>query len=171
MTVSGRAGGRLPQVRRIPIPALRPLRPLVGTWKTRIRWSEETHKLARGPREFTSTTTFRWYAGGQFLVGTLRIGFPTRWIIAGDDSSSDFTVITSDSRGVARVFSMSMAHGAWEMARNAPGFYQRFEARLEGSSRMSGHFDRSMDDGKTWIRDADVEFSRVGPARRALRAR
>ena len=147
--------------RGTPVPALRPLAPFVGRWKVTLRWGPETYKLARGPREFETSAKFHWISGGQFLLGSLRIGFPTRWIFAGNDATHEFTVVASDSRGVARVYAMSLKSRRWKMSGAAAAFQQRAEGQFNGSKKMVVRFDRSMDDGRTWIRDADAVFTRV----------
>ena len=145
-----------------PVSALKPLMFLVGRWRTVIRWSEETRKLAGGPRSFQANARFEWLARGQFLMVTLRIGFPTRWIIAGDDGSTMYTLLGSDSRGVSRVYSMSLKRGIWRLWRASPGFHQRFVGTVSKDERtITGYFERSVD-GRRWIRDADIVFTREG---------
>jgi hypothetical protein len=143
-----------------PVPALKPLAKLAGNWETVLRWSEDTHKLVGGPHEVTGEAVFEWLEGGRFLL--YRFG-PSRWIIGGDDSSSEFRVLYSDDRGVSRVYQMSLARGVWRMWRNAPGFYQRFEGRFTDEARtIKAHWERSTR-GKLWIHDFDLTFHKSSP--------
>jgi hypothetical protein len=146
-----------------PIPALQALRPLAGTWRTVLRWSEETHKLVGGPKELLGKARFQWLEGGRFLH--YEFG-PSHWIIGGDDASSEYCVLYSDDREVARVYRMTWAGGVWRIWREAPGFHQRFEGRLQNRGRtIRAHWERSSD-GATWAHDFDLTFTRPAPARR-----
>jgi hypothetical protein len=62
-----------------------------------------------------------------------------------------------DSRGVARVYEMSLADGAWKLWREAPGFCQRFSGVLsDDGTRIDGAWQKS-DDGAEWTHDFDPE--------------
>jgi hypothetical protein len=52
------------------------------------------------------------------------------WIVGGDDASDECTALYYDSRGVRRVYGMSLSGGQWRIWRDAPGFNQRFFGKL-----------------------------------------
>jgi hypothetical protein len=134
---------------------LRSLKKLLGSWSVTIRWSEETHKLIGGPKEIEA----------EAKISSMKEGFlsyqmgPSHWIIGGDESSKEFTVIYSDERLISRVYRMSFARGVWKIWRDAPRFHQRFEAHVRSSRRIDAHWDKS-EDGKFWVRDFDMTFVR-----------
>jgi hypothetical protein len=141
-----------------PIPALKPLKSLAGTWKTLILWSEQTHKLVGGPSELPGEALFEWLEGGMFLhyqFGT------SHWIIGRDESSSEYSVLYSDDREVSRVYRMTLGRGIWRIWRDAPGFFQRFEGRFTNRGRtIQGHWERSTD-GKKWTHDFDLTYTKA----------
>jgi hypothetical protein len=141
-----------------PIPAMKILAPLVGSWKTVIRWSEETHKLVGGRAELDGVASFEWMDGGKFLH--YHIG-PSQWIIGRDDLSSEFAVLYSDDREVARIYRMTFGRGIWKIWRNAPGFHQRFEGRFTQSGRtIHARWERSTN-GKSWTHDFDMTYTKT----------
>jgi hypothetical protein len=145
-----------------PVESLKPLRPLVGIWDTVLRWSEGTHRLVGGPVEVPGVARFEWLEGGSFLH--YEFG-PSHWVIGKDDSTSEFTVLYGDDRGVSRVYRMTFARGAWKIWRSAPGFHQRFVGRLASDGRsIQAHWERSTD-GKDWVYDFDLRFTKR-PSRR-----
>lgn len=142
----------------MPIPSLKPVTVLAGTWDTVIRWSEETHKLVGGPAQLSDEATFEWIERGKFLL--YRFG-PSRWVIGRDESSSEYCVLYSDDREVSRVYRMTFRRGVWRIWRDAPGFHQRFEGRITNRGRtIRARWDRSSD-GKTWIHDFDLTYTKT----------
>ena len=145
-----------------PIPALKPLAVLAGTWDTVIRWSEETHKLVGGPAQLSGTATFEWMERGKFLH--YEFG-PSQWIIGRDESSPQYCVLYSDDRGISRFYEMTFSRGVWRIWRDAPSFHQRFEGRITNRGRtIHAHWDRSTD-GRKWIRDFDLTYTKTTPSR------
>jgi hypothetical protein len=141
------------------IPALKPLEPLVGRWETVIRWSEETHKLVGGPVELKGEASFTPLEGGRFLHYQFGL---SHWIIGRDDPSPEYTVLYSDDRKYSRVYRMTLSGRVWKIRRDAPKFHQRFEGRLSHNGRsIKAHWDRSAD-GKKWIHDFDIKYSKYG---------
>jgi hypothetical protein len=69
-----------------------------------------------------------------------------------------------DSRGVARVYQMTLADGTWKLWRDATGFCQRFTGVLsDDGPRIDGAWRKSAD-GVDWMHDFDVTYSRIEPA-------
>ncbi|MEV5440593.1 hypothetical protein AB0K80_32010 [Streptomyces sp. NPDC052682] len=150
-----------------PHPALRRLDVLVGTWDL---W-------APGPGLGPVRTAFAWLEGGAFLVQRADVGpgtalpgdwathapFPTASVTGYDDTSGEFTTLYADGRGVARVYRTSLSDGVWRQWRAAPGFHQRFTARLAADGdTIDGRWERSAD-GTAWAVDFEVTYRRAGP--------
>jgi hypothetical protein len=107
-------------------PKLEPLGALVGSWTI-----EATHPA------FPSTTVhghahFEWLEGARFLLQRSRTDhpeFPDSLIVYGVESD-ELSMHYFDSRGVHRVYGVSLRDGVWRMWRHAPGFSQRFTGRF-----------------------------------------
>lgn len=140
-------------------PALEALQPLVGVWRSEIRWSEETHKLVGGPALVRGRVDFEWLEDGHFLIQ--RMADAARWVIGRDDTSKLFGVLYADSRGVSRVYAMSLRNGVWKMWREARGFHQRFTGRFSGDRRtITASWKRSVS-GTSWHHDFDVTYTKT----------
>jgi len=140
-------------------PALKPLRPLVGAWRSEIRWSKETHRLVGGPAVVRGRVTFESLEDGHFLIQ--RMGDAARWIIGRDDTSKRYGVLYADARGVSRVYEMSLSNGVWRMWREAHRFHQRFTGRFSRDRRtVKASWKRSVD-GTKWQRDFDVTYTKT----------
>src|SRR5207247_6615644 len=102
--VKGPKGGRMQQGDRDP--ALESLKAFVG------EWSMEADFPGTPPGDVRGRTTFEWMTGERFLV--------QRWEVPHPDAPDGIAVITLsgegylqhyfDSRGVARLYEMSVAH-------------------------------------------------------------
>jgi len=88
--------------------------------------------------------------------------FPSStWFVGGDDASSECAAHYSDSRGVRRVYRMTIVDGVWTIWRSAPEFNQRFTRRLQGGGRtIVGKWEMSAD-GQQWSKDFDLVYRRV----------
>ena len=66
-----------------------------------------------------------------------------------------------DSRGVSRVYQMSLSDGVWKMWREAPGFSQRFMGTWSSDGRtIRGRWEES-GDGSHWEHDFDLTYTKV----------
>ena len=71
-----------------------------------------------------------------------------------------------DSRGVTRVYAMTLKDGLWTLRRQEPdfsplSFHQRFEGKFSDDGKtIDGHWDSS-DDGKNWELDFELRYIRV----------
>ena len=147
-----------------PNPALAGLQPLIGRWAVEIVWSEATYKLVGGPSSIQGEASFEWCEGGRFLRHTIgaRGAPPALWMIGRDESSDQFTALYADSRGVSRVYAMSLAGDVWNIWRNAAGFHQRFAGHIASDRRsIAARWEKSTD-GADWQVDFDMAFSRIG---------
>ncbi|MBF6330067.1 hypothetical protein [Nocardia transvalensis] len=81
------------------------------------------------------------------------------WIIGGDETTEDIAVLYHDSRDVSRVYRMRVDGTSWRIERDAPGFFQRFSATLDGNT-IRGTWEKSTD-GASWDLDFDLLYHRI----------
>ena len=85
----------------------------------------------------------------------------TRSIIGWDDSTDEMVQLYSDSRGVFRIYRMTLTDDAWTLERAAPDFHQRFTGTFRDDGRtIEGRWDSSPD-GTTWEVDFPITYRRV----------
>ena len=123
-------------------PALAQLESFAGTWQWEA--SVDGQPIGRGP------TTFAWLEGGTFLVehaDAEQAEFPSSTAIFGcDDTTETYCMFQVDSRGISRIYQMSLRHGVWKLWRDAPGFSQRFEGTFSDDGKtISGRWEKSGD--------------------------
>jgi hypothetical protein len=150
---------------RVPSPELAPLEPLIG------EWSVEALFPGAPPTDLRGRTVFEWMTGGRFLL--------QRWEVPIDEAPDGLAVIGPDqdnnaylqhyfdSRGVARVYAMSVDDGVWRLSRTTADF-----SPLDFSQRFTGTFGDDgptirggwelCHDGSTWEHDFDLVYTRVG---------
>jgi hypothetical protein len=149
-------------------PVLNRLDPLVGEWATEA--SIEGQLMAHGK------TAFEWLEGGSFLIehdvaGPPPPGAPTEWaanapqhatkITGLDDGTGEFSMLYSDSRGVFRVYQLSLRDGVWKIWRDSPEFNQRFTGIFsDDGNTITGQWEFSSD-GTNWAKDFDLTYRRV----------
>jgi hypothetical protein len=138
-------------------PALAPLEALIGTWDT-----VATHPAFDGV--VSGSTTFEWLEGGRFLVIRSRAEheqFPDAiWVVGPPEAGEGLVAEYFDSRGVRRTYGVSVEGAVLRMWRDAPGFDQRFVARLGGESFV-GQWQLAETPGQ-WEDDLRVEYRRRG---------
>jgi hypothetical protein len=137
-------------------PELQPFEALVGTWTVEARHPTLPSTVVHG------TAEFEWLEGERFLLQRSRLDhpeFPDSLIVFGasdDGLSMDYF----DSRGVHRVYGVSLSDGVWRMWRHAPGFSQKFSGKLSADrDTIEGLWKLSRDDS-TWADDLAVRFRR-----------
>src|SRR3954468_14769637 len=108
-------------------PALEPFDALIGTWAT-----EAKHRLIDDV--LYGSVTFEWLEGGRFLIQRSRTDhelLPDAISVIGAPEAGDGLVMEYfDSRGVRRTYRISLDDGVLRWWRDAPGFDQRFSAKL-----------------------------------------
>jgi hypothetical protein len=153
--------------------ALERLHPLVGKWKMEAgapggpSWPGEAR------------VTFEWLEGRTFLIerwtvdlpeapdGIAIIGLAETPESADDvpestDSPATFRQHYFDSRGVHRVYEMSLDDGGWKLWRDGPPFAQRFTGKFaDNGNTVAGRWEKS-DDGSSWEVDFDLTYRKVG---------
>lgn len=154
-------------------PTLQPYDRLVGTWTT-----EATHPAAPGVLVH-GTVSIEWLEGERFLIHRSRTDhpdFPDAISIIGvtdrdrvDDppgaapASADPsrpTLHYFDSRGVFRVYDVSIDDASWRLWRNATGFSQRFTGTTaDGGDTIVGRWQLSRE-GTHWDEDLQITYRR-----------
>ena len=110
--------------------------------------------------------TFSWLEGRRFLVQRWTVdvpGAPDGIAIIGEDPDGDGLLQHYfDSRGVARVYGMSLEGGVWRLWRDGDDFSQRFSGTVsDDGSTISGAWEIAAD-GSTWEHDFDLVYTRAG---------
>jgi hypothetical protein len=152
---------------------LEQLNRLVGTWTT-----EATHPALPG-LIVHGIAVIEWLEGERFLIHRARIDhadFPDSISIIGitdrdrvenaptDDPAAATELRLAmhyfDSRGVFRVYDVSVDDQAWRLWRDAPGFSQRFTGTFaDRGDTIAGHWQLCRDD-ITWNDDLQITYRR-----------
>jgi hypothetical protein len=124
--------------------ALARLDRLVGTWEVEATWPDDRIGPARG------TIDFAWHDTRAHLVQTVSVDvpeFPDSTSIIGCDGASDaYVVLYADSRGVSRIYRMSIDDHEWMLWRDGIPFGQRFVAHLsDDGNTMTGGWEIEQD--------------------------
>jgi hypothetical protein len=151
--------------------ALHALNRLVGTWTT-----EATHPGLPGVTVH-GTVDIEWLEGDRFLIHRSRFDhrdFPDSISIIGfmerdrDDKApvtadeSQLAMHYFDSRGVFRVYGVSIEETSWRIWRDATGFSQAFIGRFsDDGDSIAGRWQLSEDD-HTWNDDLEITYRRSG---------
>jgi hypothetical protein len=140
--------------------ALERLNAFVGEWVEQV-------EVADVP---SGRMTFEWALDGQFLLQRSEIPQPefpdSLAIIAVETSGEAYTQHYFDSRGVVRVYAMSLTDGRWTLLRNSPdftplSFSQRFIGTFsKDGNTIAGAWESSNDDGAHWEHDFAVTYKR-----------
>ena len=137
-------------------PRLEPFTALIGAWEI-----EATHPM------FPATVVhgralFEWLEGERFLLQRSRTehpDFPDSLIVFGADED-DLSMNYFDSRGVHRIYQVSLSDGVWRMWRHSPGFSQKFTGKIStAGNKIEGLWRLSRDDS-TWDDDLAITFRR-----------
>jgi hypothetical protein len=142
-------------------------RRLVGAWTT-----EATHPKVPGTT-VSGAAEVQWLEGERFLIFRAHNDhpdFPDSISIIGD--TDDLQWHYFDSRGVHRIYELSVTDDGWEIARDAAGrdapeigrdasgFSQRLTLTFEDDDNtMAGRSKISFDD-KTWQDDLQITYRR-----------
>ncbi|MGN6682019.1 MAG: hypothetical protein ACTHKL_30010 [Streptosporangiaceae bacterium] len=137
-----------------PNPALKQLQSLIGDWTVEVPQFPGEHGRA----------TFEWLEGGAYLRFHAETPDPApdaTLIISRDESGDIYTVLHYDSRGVSRVYQMTLDDRTWKIWRNVPGFFQRFVGTLSQDGRTIRAAWQKSPDGKSWEHDFDLIYTRI----------
>jgi hypothetical protein len=85
------------------------------------------------------------------------------WVIGRDESRDEFTVLYTDSRGVSRVYEMTLSNRTWRIWREDPEFSQRFEASISADhNEIVGRWEKCASKGE-WEHDFNIAYTRESP--------
>jgi hypothetical protein len=132
-------------------------------------WVVEASIGARdGPR---GRSRFEWTLDGQFLLQRTEIPVPeapdSLTIISANPETGAYTQHYYDSRGVVRLYAMTLAGGRWTLTRESPDFSPLdFRQRFTGSfsqdgNTITGAWEKSLG-GTSWQRDFALTYRRAG---------
>jgi hypothetical protein len=148
-----------PDVPETPSPALESLNALVGTWTIAF-----THVAL--PDTVHGQKTYEWLEGNHFLIERSRMEHPevpdSIGIIGTHDSSEGLAAHYFDSRGVARIYQMSLLDGTWKVWRDAPGFSQRFTGKFSDDGNTINVSGELSKDGVKWEHDFEQIYMKNG---------
>ena len=153
------------QIDRTPLEALDAF---VGEWDVEAHFPDAAPAPVAG-RPVVGRAVFEWMLGGAFLTQRITIpdpGAPDSFAIIGVDPGREaYTQHYFDSRGVARVYAMTLSDGVWTLLREAPDFTpldfsQRFTGRFSDDGKtMTGSWEVRTD-GSSWEHDFDLTYSK-----------
>ena len=124
------------------------------------------------PTDDRGRVVFEWMTGGQFLVERWEIPVPEApdgiAIIGPDERGNADRYLQHyfDSRGVARVYKMTIENATWKLWRDEPDFSpfdfaQRFTGTFtDDGNTIEGRWE-ICHDGSTWEHDFDLVYRRV----------
>jgi hypothetical protein len=146
--------------------AIERLAVLVGEWTMVAEFKELP------PADASARVVFEWMPGKRFLIQRWEIPVPEApdgiAIIGADpESDGDFLQHYFDSRGVARIYRMSLSDEVWQLRRDSPDFSpldfsQRFTGSFTDEGRTISGCWEICHDGRTWEHDFDLTYTKVG---------
>lgn len=131
---------------------------LVGRW-------DLAASLGPPDASIEAYTTFEWLEGGRFLIQRWHIDLPDApdgiAVIGYDDERATWLQHYFDSRGISRVYEMSLREGTWRLERHDPDFSQRFTGVFDDSGdTIAGSWELAMND-TDWEHDFDLTYRRT----------
>ncbi len=138
-----------------PSESLRTLDVLVGEWRT-----------SAPAMEAEGLTTFAWLEGGGFLIERSTVSRPefpnSVCVIGATGPGGALQQHYFDSRGVARLYEMTLENGAWTLFRAGPDWPQRYIGEIsDDGNTITGRWERGDEPGAPLQHDFDLNFSRV----------
>jgi hypothetical protein len=135
---------------------LEQLQALVGTWIT-----EATHPLLPSS-VIRGRATFEWLEGERFLIQRSCNDHPEvpDAIAVTGFTDDQLSMHYFDSRGVYRVYAVSMSDGVWKFWRDAPGFSQRYAGTFSDDGATITARGQLSRDGSTWEDDLGITYRR-----------
>jgi hypothetical protein len=142
-------------------PTLSALRFMVGAWDMAITEAAFLPSLQDVVR---TNVAFTPIESGALLAmrhgGDASSPPAATWVIGRDDAGETYTVLYGDTRGVSRVYLMSLKVDTWRIWRDNPDFSQRFEATVSPDlDLMTGRWEKRPGGGD-WQHDFAVKYSR-----------
>ena len=148
--------------------ALARLDAFVGEWVMEARFPGGPPPGAGGP---AARAWFEWALDGQFLLQRTEVPDPavpdSLALISAGLETGAYTQHYYDSRGVARLYAMTLDAGVWTLSRESPDFTpldfrQRYTGRFsEDGNVISGAWEIGLADGGL-RHDFGLSYHRVG---------
>jgi hypothetical protein len=142
-----------------PNPALEPLAPLLGDWRT-----TGTHPLVPGTT-FHGRTSFTRHEGGAFVVMRSEIDEPevpsAVAVIGSDDAAGTFTMMYFDERDISRRYTVEVGDGEVSWHRDEAGFAQRMVLTVADDGRRLDARGTMSHDGGPWEDDLRLTYERI----------
>jgi hypothetical protein len=145
--------------------ALAALDVLVGEWSIEVSFD------GTPPADAGARASFEWMPGERFLVERWSVPVPEApdgIAIIGPDPAheGDFLQHYFDTRGVARVYRMTLAGDVWTLWRDEPDFSpldfrQRYVGTFSADRRTITGAWEICHDGTTWQHDFDLSYRRL----------
>ena len=151
--------------------ALARLDVFIGDWSMEARFPGQEAAPAGPAGGVMARSRFEWALGGQFLLQHTKVPIPAApdslSIVSTDPRTGDYTQHYYDSRGVARLYRMSLTDGVWSLIREAADFSpldfrQRFTGTFSADrNTITGAWEKSVDGGG-WEHDFALIYHRAG---------
>jgi hypothetical protein len=134
---------------------LRQLDPLVGEWAMRS-------PDFPGP---SGRTSFEWLQGGRYLIQRWEVPVPEApdgiAVIGADGENGEILQHYFDSRGISRVYQLSLTDGVLRLWRDEPGFFQRFAGTFSRDGNTINGLWEMSEDGSQWRNDFRLDYTRA----------
>ena len=145
------------------------LAPLIGEWSLAVVMPGEP-RPEQLP-DIGARATFEWMGEKAFVLERWTVPIPEApdglAVLGWDAGRGTFLQHYFDTRGVARVYEMSLGNGVWKMQRTKADFSPfEFSQRFSGTftsdgKRIDGVWEIA-NDHETWKKDFDLIYTRVG---------
>jgi hypothetical protein len=121
------------------------------------------------PDDDGARSVFEWVLDRRFLVQRTTIPDPNApnslGIVAYDPKTDEYAQHYFDSRGVVRLYAMTLRDGIWTLLREKPDFTPLdFKQRFTGRFSDDGHAilgTWEIDEGSGWRKDFDLTYARI----------
>ena len=146
-------------------PKAQALAVLIGTWRLEVAFPD-----APAGDDIGARATFEWMPGERFLIQRWEVPIPEApdgLAVIGFDAGRDtYLQHYFDSRGVARVYEMTLEDRTWTLSRTAPdfsplNFSQRYTATIsEDGGLIEGRWEIA-DEPEAWRLDFELSYARI----------
>jgi hypothetical protein len=140
--------------------ALKRLEAFIGEWRVDASF----------PGSPPGRSIFEWALHRQYLVQRSESPRPAPdalAVVSVDPKTGAYTQHYFDSRGVTRVYAMTLSRGTWTLTRESADFSpldfnQRFVGKFSRDRKtIKGAWETRRKRGSTWVKDFDLVFTRV----------
>jgi hypothetical protein len=152
--------------------ALARLDVFVGDWSLEARFPGQDQASPGPGGGVTVRSRFEWALDGQFLLQHTEVPIPdapdSLAIVAADPRTGGYTQHYYDSRGVVRLYAMSITDGVWTLIRESPDFSpldfrQRFTGTFSADGNtIDGAWEKSAAGSGEWEHDFALIYHRAG---------